>query len=110
MNRYNELCEKGVDDDFHKRPELLIALDEGPFYGQKGTSTVFLCILGGLRTDANMHVCNENDEPIPGLYNVGTMVGDMYDVNYTFQIPGMNLGSTCVTFPYMLGKYIAANE
>ena len=25
-----------------------------------------------------MEVCDENDQPIPGLFNVGAMVGDMY--------------------------------
>ena len=26
VDRYNELCEKGEDTDFHKRPELLVAI------------------------------------------------------------------------------------
>jgi fumarate reductase flavoprotein subunit len=108
--RYNELCAKGSDDDFHKDPSLMISLENGPFYGAKSAPAPFLSIMGGLRTNEEMAVCNESDEPIPGLYNVGTMVGDMYAVNYTFQIPGLNLGATCVTFGYMLGKYIASNE
>ncbi|MCR2028266.1 FAD-binding protein [Adlercreutzia muris] len=32
--------------------------------------------MGGLRTSADMEVCDEDDEPIPGLFNVGCMVGD----------------------------------
>ena len=110
VNRYNELCHKGEDEDFHKDPRLMIPIEDGPFYGQKGDRTVILCILGGLRTNSNMQVCDEDDNPIPGLYNVGTMVGDMFNVNYTFEIPGFNLGATCCTFPYMTGKFIAANE
>lgn len=110
IERYNELCRAGKDEDFHKNPSLMIPVEEGPFFGQKGDMALFLTILGGLRTNAHMQVCDENDDPIPGLYNVGTMVGDMYAVNYTFQIPGLNLGATCVTFGYMTGKYIAAQE
>ncbi|WP_289636115.1 FAD-binding protein, partial [uncultured Adlercreutzia sp.] len=37
-----------------------------------------MTIMGGLRTSADMEVCDEDDEPIPGLFNVGCMVGDMY--------------------------------
>lgn len=108
--RYNELCASGADTDFYKDSRFMISLEKGPFYGQKSSDPKFLTILGGLRTNDNMQVCNEDDEPIPGLYNVGTMVGDMYNVNYTFQIPGLNLGSTCITFGYLVGKYIAENE
>lgn len=57
-----------------------------------------------------MQVCDEDDNPIAGLYNIGTMVGDMYGVNYSFQIPGFNLGATCVTFGYLVGKHIAEND
>ncbi len=108
--RYNELCAKGVDEDFHKDPRFMISLENGPFYGQTGNSPLFLTILGGLRTNSEMQVCDEDDNPIAGLYNIGTMVGDMYGVNYSFQIPGFNLGATCVTFGYLVGKHIAEND
>jgi predicted oxidoreductase len=110
IEHYNEMCHNGNDDDFHKDASLMIPIEEGPFFGQKGDMALFLTILGGLRTDSHMRVCDEDDNPIPGLYNVGTMVGDMYAVNYTFQIPGFNLGATCICFGYMTGKYIAENE
>ena len=45
--------------------------------------------------------------PIEGLYNVGIMTGDYYANSYTFVIFGQNLGSTCLVFPYMLGKDLA---
>ena len=48
-----------------------------PYYAAKNTCT-FMTIMGGLRTSADMEVCDEDDEPIPGLFNVGCMVGDMY--------------------------------
>ena len=51
-----------------------------------------------------------NERDIPGLYNVGTMVGDSFANAYTFQIPGFNLGMNCITFGYLTGKYIAENE
>jgi succinate dehydrogenase/fumarate reductase flavoprotein subunit len=106
INRYNELAKAGEDADFHKDPSLLFPIETGPFYGS-GPGGVFLTVCGGLRTNVKMQVCDETDHPIDGLYNIGTMVGDMYFGNYTFEIPGLNLGATCVTFGYLTGRDIA---
>ena len=109
IKKYNEYCKNGVDLDYHKYEGFLIPLDEGPFYGDIGTSSYFLTILGGLRTDENMRVCDEDDNPIEGLYNVGSMAGDMFYAQYTYMIPGFTYGSN-LTLSYLTGKYIAANE
>ncbi|HEY3425556.1 MAG TPA: FAD-dependent oxidoreductase [Negativicutes bacterium] len=106
VKRYNELCKAGEDKDFYKDASLMIPVETGPFYGSKGKAT-FMTIMGGLRTDANMQVCDEKDTPIPGLFNVGQMVGDMYANIYNFAIPGHSLGGNCLTFGYVLGKDLA---
>jgi succinate dehydrogenase/fumarate reductase flavoprotein subunit len=110
ISRYNELCDKKADTDFYKRPDELIAIKTAPFYGAVSGEAGLLCVLGGLRTNACMQVCDESDNPIPGLYNIGTVVGDFYAGLYTFQMEGINYGATCITFGYPAGKYIAANE
>ncbi|BAK45704.1 FAD-binding protein [Eggerthella sp. YY7918] len=107
--RYNELCEKGVDEDFHKDAQYMIPIKDAPYYGFEN-SVRFLTVLGGLNTDQYMRVCNAKDEPIPGLYNVGTMVGDFFSSVYTFMAEGSNYGACCLTFGYLTGKYIAENE
>ena len=108
--RYNELCAKGVDDDFHKNPDFLVEIEaSGPFYAATNTCT-FMTIMGGLRTSVDMEVCDENDEPIPGLFNVGCMVGDMYANEYNFAIPGNSYGINCLTFGYLLGRDLAAGK
>lgn len=106
IDRYNELCDKGVDDDFCKSAKWLIPISTGPFYGQIGSLT-FLTVCGGLRTDINMQVCDENDEPIPGLFNVGIMVGDFFSTTYNFLIEGNNYGANCITFGYLTGRDLA---
>lgn len=109
--RYNELAEKGYDDDYHKDPTHLHVMSSGPFYGQRSAGElIFLTVLGGLNTDAHMRVCDPEDSPIPGLYNVGTMVGDMYAGNYSFMIEGANYGANCITFGYLTGKHIVESE
>jgi succinate dehydrogenase/fumarate reductase flavoprotein subunit len=110
IERYNQICADGVDTDFYKRKEGLNAIVDGPFYGSKSGGRDFLTILGGLRTNSDLQVCDEGDTPIPGLYNVGTMIGDFFGGVYTFQIQGANYGAACVTLGYVTGKYIAANE
>lgn len=54
-----------------------------------------------------VQVCDANDQPIPGLYNIGTMVGDYFGDIYNFRISGNNLGANCVTFGYLTGKLFA---
>ncbi len=107
VDRYNGFCAAGVDEDYHKRPELLVPITEGPFYGAVLGRPGFLTVLGGLRTNINLQVCDANDQPIPGLYNIGTMVGDFFANMYTFRVQGHNLGANCVTFGYLTGRDIA---
>lgn len=108
--RYNELCKKGIDEDFYKNPTYLVEIEEtGPYYAAKNTC-IFMTIMGGLRTSINMEVCDANDDPIPGLFNVGCMIGDMYANEYNFAIPGNSYGINCLTFGYTLGHDLAAGK
>jgi len=107
VDRYNQLAQNGVDEDFFKRKAMLIPINTAPYYGAVSAKPLFLTVLGGLRTNLNMQVCDANDQPILGLYNIGTMVGDYFNNMYNFIVEGNNLGANCVTFGYMTGKYIA---
>ncbi|NTU89076.1 MAG: FAD-dependent oxidoreductase [Actinobacteria bacterium] len=109
VNRYNEFCATGEDTEFYKNPHYLVGITEPPFYGGT-TSDMFLTVLGGLRTDTHLRVCDKNDQPIPGLFNVGTMIGDMFANIYTFEMEGINYGAACTTLPYLLGKELASGE
>lgn len=100
--RYNELCATGLDRDFYKEQKYLIPISEGPFYCAPFESKA-ITVLGGLRTDDHLQVCDANG-PIPGLFNVGSMIGDFYANYYTYQMTGMNYGACCVCLPYVLGK------
>ncbi len=106
VERYNELCEAKEDADFHKRPELLTPIKNAPFYGWRKETPLLLTVMGGLRTDIDMRVCDENDNPIEGLYNVGTMIGDAYANSYNFLIEGHNHGMNCITYGYLTGRLV----
>ncbi len=112
IERYNKLCESGFDEDFYKDPDMLIPVKTPPFYCEANdySQVRFYTVLGGLRTNKNCQVCDENDDPLPGLYAVGTMIGDLFAGVYTFMLQGGNYGAACLTLGYLTGKYIAENE
>jgi fumarate reductase flavoprotein subunit len=106
--RYNELCAKGIDDDFGKDPRLLkaSALKTPPFYGCMDKSDTIgpgLCQTAGLDTDAEGHVLNSNLRPIKRLYACGNNAGNRFIVQYATPIAGMSLGMA-MTEGYMLGE------
>ena len=80
------VCVAGQDTDFYKSPEKLIGITDGPFYGCS-YKPMLLVVLGGTRTNIDLQALDANDEPIPGLFNVGTMIGDFYSGVHTFAFP-----------------------
>lgn len=109
IERYNGFCRNGVDTDFYKKAKYLQEIRQAPFYGGSIGQNRFLSVLGGPRTNLNMQICDENDNPLGGLYAAGSMIGDMFANCYNFRIAGYNYG-VCLTFGYMTGKFIANNE
>ena len=104
---YTKYAKQGYDEEFQVNPSVLYPIEEGPFYGTKKVGSTFLAVFGGLRTNDKCQVCEEDDTPIEGLYNVGTMIGDFYSNSYNFVLPGQNLGACCCTLPYLVGKAFA---
>jgi fumarate reductase flavoprotein subunit len=116
--RYNELCEKGSDEDFGKDPRILkvTALKDPPFYGtvSKASSGQFggrlspgLVTTTGLDTDADGHVLNSQFQPIKGLYAAGNNSGGRFITVYQSPLAGISVGMA-MTEGYMLGERLAA--
>lgn len=72
VDRYNEMVEKGVDDDFNRNPETMAKIDDGPFYAVELTPAV-VATTGGARRNIHSQALDWDDEPIPGLYCVGEL-------------------------------------
>lgn len=109
VERYNQFCETGVDEDFHKRAGLLHPVTTAPYYVCR-CEPWFLIATGGLQTNLQMQMLDEEREPIPGFYGVGTLVGDMYANCYSTHFPGHNLGGNCLTFGYVAAEAIAQGK
>lgn len=76
VDRYNELCAQGHDDDFGKRPEYMQPIVTAPFYCIESAPRLS-AINGGVCVDGHYQVTNADGEPIPGLFAVGVNGGDV---------------------------------
>ena len=75
VERYNELVDKGVDEDFGKPDDLMTKkIETGPFYAAWCTPILHDC-LSGLRTNAHRQVLNVYGQPIAGLWACGEVAG-----------------------------------
>lgn len=107
---YNELCARGVDDDFGKDAFLLEAIETPPFYASTIDSSEFklgLVELSGLVSDANQQVLDANDDPIPGLYVTGNSCGGRFALQYCTPIAGVSIG-WATTMGKIVGETVAA--
>ena len=78
VKRYNELVDKGEDEDFGKASDLMTKkIETGPFYAAWSTPVPH-DTLTGLRTDAHRQVLTVMGEPIPGLFACGECAGGMH--------------------------------
>lgn len=105
VERYNELCEKGEDEDFGKEAYRLLPVNTPPYYGcRQGAS--LLCTLDGLRINTEMQVLDSDGSPIEGLYAAGDCSGGFFAHNYPEYIVGVAAGRT-LTEGYLLGAELA---
>ena len=106
IERYNELCEKGFDDDFGKNPQRMFAIENGPFYAVECDQALMLVCIGGLESDENCHTFDADRNVIPGLYVCGNMQGNRFAVEYPISLKGLSV-SMALFYGYVAGKNAA---
>ena len=95
IDRYNEMCEKGVDEDFGRDPATMAPIEKAPFYAVSITPTL-VATTGGAKRDTDGRVLDWNENPIPGLYEAGELgsyVSNLYQ-NGVFLSEAMLSGRT----------------
>ncbi len=103
VERYNEHCSTGEDADFGTNPWYLSPVATPPFYVTENEPSAW-STFGGLRIDESCRVlAAETNDPIPGLFAIGTDAGSLYYSPY-YDIPGFCYG-LCID-----SGYIAAEE
>lgn len=105
IERYNELCQKGTDEDFGKPQRFMYPVLTPPFWGARRHIRVS-AECSGVVTDENARALDAAGNPISGLYCVGNLGGGFYGgADYPFHQTGLSLGR-CYTFGMIAAKHI----
>ena len=110
VERYNEVCNAGIDDDYGKDPRLLFPVAEPPFYAvvtTQGRLGTMLSTNGGVETTADQQVLDMARNPIPGLYATGNCCGLRFGPAYFTPVAGVSIG-IAITLGREVGKTVAA--
>jgi len=106
LDEYNDCCDTGVDEQFHKPQKYLHPISGkgrylvGKFYlGAYGT-------VGGVRINKYCEVLDANQNPIPGLYSAGSDANTICGDSYNFTLPGNTMGFA-INSGRMAGERIA---
>ncbi len=103
IERYNQMAKNGKDEDFGKVPSRLFPVEAAPFYASKATTAVMLVCLGGLESDEECHVYDDNRIVIPGLYVAGNIQGNRFAIQYPIPLKGAS-HSLALYYGYVAGK------
>lgn len=94
LSAYNGYCETGEDMEFGKTRPYLVPLKRPPYYIFRH-NIAYMCSIGGIHTNTRMEVLDQAEEPIPGLYAIGTDSCELYRETYTISIPASCNASNC---------------
>ena len=105
LDEYNADCDLGRDTVFNKDYHFMRPVRKGPFYALQSFIGAY-GTLGGVKVDRKFRAIDEDWEPIPGLYSVGTDCCNIYGDTYPFVLPG-NTMAFCLNSGRMAGEYVA---
>jgi len=95
--RYNELCDKGHDEDWGCDPQNLFPIKDPPFFftfgSTGGNPSNGLCQHAGVCTDDSYRVLTGTKQPIAGLYAAGNTCGQRIGIHYSTPTAGNSCAS-----------------
>lgn len=106
LKRYNEMVEKGVDDDFGQDVEYLThKIEKAPFYAVPRTVyRQHTC--GGVRITEKAEIVDRRGKVIPRIYAAGEFLGGVHGVERN----GGCGWTECIVFGRIAGAQVAALE
>lgn len=99
VDRYNEMVEKGVDEDFGRTSQLT-TIKEGPFFIGCVIPSVHHT-MGGVEINTSAQVLDKDGQVIPGLYAGGEVTGGIHGSN--------RLGGNAVADALVFGRIAGQN-
>ncbi len=109
VHTFNRYAAEGHDPVFHKAPEWLKVLDEGPFAALEldiRTSFFSFFTLGGLNTRPSGEVLDRTGRVVPGLYAAGRATSGLPRWGHGYS-SGLSLAD-CTFFGRMAGRNAAS--
>lgn len=103
MHRYNRFAHNGKDEEFNKEKEMLVPIENGPLYIARLDPSNLIGI-GGVGSNRNFEVINDNFDKIPGLYISGMDSTMQYRSVYT-----ITLGGSACAHNVNSGRHAAMN-
>ncbi|AYG38411.1 FAD-dependent oxidoreductase [Lactiplantibacillus pentosus] len=103
VKRYNQYAINGKDEEFNKDPEMLVTLDEGPYYIARLDPSNLIGI-GGVASNRQFEVIKDDYEKVPGLYVSGMDSTMQYRSVYT-----ITLGGSACAHNVNSGRHAAMN-
>ena len=91
IERWNEMVAAGKDEDFGKIASRLFPVETAPFYATPCRQGDMLVCIGGLVSDEECHVFDEEKRVIPGFYVAGNVQGNRFAVQYPIAFKGVSI-------------------
>lgn len=105
IEKYNESCENGVDEEFGKDSEYLESISGQYYYAIKMSNYPY-STCAGLDINSNFEVLNNNSEVVKGLYSVGL---DSSGVLYSEKKPYVTYGGVDQGYAFTSGRIAGTN-
>ena len=102
VERYNELCELGVDEDYGKEAYRMVPYGQPPYYGVK-ISGLILCTFDGIVVNTKLQALREDGSVIDGLYVAGNDAGRYFCDTYPNMTAGA-AGGKSATFGWLAAR------
>ena len=105
INRWNEMCDNGRDEDYGYPAEHMHRIDAAPFYATREMAES-LATSGGLQINEYSQVLNTAGLPIEGLYALGNASGSMFYGTYPHSLNCLS-HTRCIAFGWQVGKTLS---
>lgn len=105
LDKYNQACTTGIDDEFGAPASILHPMKTPPFYAAELQLAMYTTV-GGLNVDEYLRVLNKTGKPIPGLFALGCDAGSIYGTDYDVGILSGSQQGWCATGGRLVAEYV----